>query len=342
MNLRIRTRTSTLPLLALLLLLAGCGGGEIVTVRTLTEKEPSVKVNDVGLQAGRSDQPVEEMRLSEELQGVTRINVHQYLQTHRDSEDSMASYQLGTKDLVQVDFFDAPDLSSKLEVLPDGSINLPLAGKVRVAGLTTEQVAANVSKLMRERRILNNPEVSVNLLEIKSRKVKVFGAIGRAGQYFLRPEQRLLDVVAEAGGVDFSKDSTQIFVMRKVDQHSKLAIEINLNDLIQGKDPNSNILLADEDIIYIPRAKRYMIMGEVKTPGIFTLDSYRRTSILEAIIQAGGFSPIAAKNKVWIYRVSDNTRKEIRVRVGDLMKGGQSATVYLEENDMIIVPESLF
>jgi polysaccharide biosynthesis/export protein len=342
MHHRILLKTSTLMLLLPLLFLAGCGGGEIVTVRALSEKEPALKVNDAGLQAGTSDQPIEEMRLSEELQGVTRIGVHQYLQTHRSSEDSMASYQLGARDVIQVDFFDAPDLSSKMEVLPDGIINLPLAGKVRVSGLTTDQVAEAISKVMRERHILNSPEVSVNLLEIRSRKVKVFGAIGRAGQYFLKPDQRLLDVVAEAGGVDFSRDSTQIFVMRKVDQHSKLAIEVNLNDLIQGKDPTSNILLADDDIIYIPRAKRYMIMGEVKTPGIFTLDSYRRVSILEAIIQAGGFTPIAAKNKVWIYRVSDSTRKEIRVRVGDLMKGGQSATVYLEENDMIIVPESLF
>ena len=282
------------------------------------------------------------MRLTEELEGVTRIGVHEYLRHEPEERDSLAFYRLGPKDIIQVDFFEAPDLSGKFTVLPDGNINLPLIGKIPATGQTTEEVARSVRGAALERRILNNPEANVTLIEIQSRGIKVFGAIGKAGQYYLKANQRLLDIIAEAGGVDFSKDSTRIFVVRKLDLTSKLAIEINLNDLIRGKDPATNILLRDEDIIYLPRAYRYMIMGEVKNPGIFTLDSYRKTSILEAIIQAGGFTPIASKNKVWIYRVAGGTEQEIHVRVGDLMKGGKKETVYLEENDMIIVPESLF
>jgi polysaccharide biosynthesis/export protein len=80
----------------------------------------------------------------------------------------------------------------------------------------------------------------------------------------------------------------------------------------------------------------------VKTPGVYTIDSLRRTSILEAIIQAGGFTPIASKNKVWIYRTAGDTLTEIRVRVGDIMKGGRREIVYIEDNDLIIIPESLF
>jgi polysaccharide biosynthesis/export protein len=290
----------------------------------------------------KKDQQSEELRLTEELEGVTRVDVHQYLKTDPEEGNPMAFYRLGPKDVVQVDFFEAPDMSGKMAVLPDGAVNLPLLGKLQVAGMTTEEVARTIKSTALERRLLNNPEINVTLVEVQSRSIKIFGAVGRAGQYFLKANQRVLDIVAEAGGVDFSKDSTKIFVLRKVDPTSKLAIEINLNDLIQGKDPTTNILLRDEDIIYIPRAHRYMIMGEVKSPGIFTLDSYRKTSILEAIIQAGGFTPIAAKNKVWIYRVANGAEQEIRVRVGDLMKGGRKETVYLEENDMIIVPESLF
>lgn len=322
--------------------LTACGGGQIVTVKTLSGSDTPVKGPGKDLQGLKKGQPSEELRLNEELEGVTRVGVHQYLKTDPEEGNPMAFYRLGPKDVIQVDFFEAPDMSGKLTVLPDGNINLPLLGKVRVAGMTSDQVARTIKETALEKRILNNPEVNVTLLEVQSRSIKIFGAVGKAGQYFLKANQRLLDIVAEAGGVDFGKDSTKIFVLRKVDPSSKLAIEINLNDLIQGKDPTSNLLLRDEDIIYIPRAHRYMIMGEVKNPGIFTLDSYRKTSILEAIIQAGGFTPIAAKNKVWIYRVADGTEQEIRVRIGDLMKGGKRETVYLEENDMIIVPESLF
>ncbi len=299
-------------------------------------------LREKGLQELRKDQAPDELRLTEELEGVTRIDVHDYLRSEPEERDSLAFYRVGPKDVIQVDFFEAPDLSGKFTVLPDGNINLALVGKVQVAGMTIDEIARTVKQSALERRILNNPEANVTLLEIQSRNIKVFGAIGKAGQYYLKANQRLLDVIAEAGGVDFTKDSTKIFVVRKAGPASKLAIEINLNDLIRGKDPATNILLRDEDIIYMPRAFRYMIMGEVKNPGIYTLDSYRRTSILEAIIQAGGFTPIAAKNKVWIYRVAGGIEQEIRVRVGDMMKGGKKETVYLEENDMIIVPESLF
>ena len=322
--------------------LCSCGGGSVVSVKELSGSQAASAPSPKGLKESGKEKPLEELRLSEELEGVTRVDVQTYLRGQPEASDSMAFYQVGPRDIIQIDFFDAPDLSVKHTVMPDGHINVPLVGKVHVAGMTSEEIARTVRDTALERRILNNPEVSVTLLEIQSRRIKVFGAVGKAGQYFLKAEQRLLDIIAEAGGVDFSRDSTMIFVLRKVDYTSKLAIEINLNDLIQGKDPASNILLRDEDIIYIPRANRYMIMGEVKTPGIYTLDGYRKTSILEAIIQAGGFTPIAAKNKVWIYRVAGGVEKEVRVRVGDLMKGGKKETVYIEENDMIIVPESLF
>ena len=325
--------------LFLLLALTHCGGS-IVTVKTLTDDgAPALNAD---LKGARGNLPIDELKLSEELEGVKRVEVHDYLRMEPENPDVMTSFKLGPEDKVRVDFFAAPEMSGEREVLPDGYINLPLVGKIKASGLTIEELAHKILKIMVEQKMLNNPDVYVSLIEIKSRKVKVFGAVGKAGQHYIKGDGRLLDVITAAGGVDFSTDSTRIFVLRKVSDTSKLAIEINLNDLIQGKDPTTNILLKDEDIIYIPRARRYMVMGEVNKPGIYNLDSYRKTSILEAIIQAGGFTPIAAKNKVWIYRVAGGKDQEIRVRVGDLMKGGRKQTVYIEENDTIIVPESLF
>jgi len=321
------------------MVLSNCGG-PIVTVRDLPDDETPAVAGE--LASARNDLPIEEMKLSEELEGVKKIDVHEFLKTHPDKGDSFAYFKLGPDDKIRVDFFAAPELSGEREILPDGYIALPLVGRVKAAGLTTDELARQIREVMLKSQMLNNPDVYVSLIETKSRKVTIFGAVGKAGQHYLKGDTHLLDVITEAGGVDFSSDSTQIFVLRKVSDTSKLAIEINLNDLIQGRDPVSNILLRDGDIIYIPRAKRYMVMGEVNKPGIYNLDSYRKTSILEAIIQAGGFTPLASKNGVWIYRVAGDKDQEIRVRVGELMKGGKKQTVYIEENDTIIVPESLF
>jgi polysaccharide export outer membrane protein len=332
-------------------MLAGCGGGKIVTVKTLTSDEPVAGIYDGSIQKLKSERPTEELRVSQELKGIPKLGVHRYLQEYPEV-DMMTDYRFGPKDVVQVDFLEAQDLSGKMEVSSEGFIILPHVGKVHVLGLNSEELAGKIKTLMQDKHILNNPEIFVSVSDVKSRKAKIIGAVGKAGQYYLKAGHRVLDVIAEAGGwgdYNIGKETTkgpdipsEIYVIRRVDANSKMAIEISLSDLIQGNDPQSNILLRDEDIIYIPTAKRYMIIGEVKTPGVFTIDSTRRTSILEAIIHAGGFTPIASKNKVWIYRTSGDKLNEIRVRVGDIMKGGRKEIVYLEDNDLIIVPESLF
>jgi polysaccharide export outer membrane protein len=331
-------------------LLVGCGGKKIVTVKTLSSDAPMAGVFDGSMEKLKSDRPTEELRVSQELKGIPKVVVNQYLEEHPEV-DMMTDYRFGPKDVVQVDFLEAQDLSGKMEVSSEGYIILPHVGRVYVLGLSSEQLAGKLKSLMQEKHILTNPEIFVTVSDIKSRKVKIIGAVGKAGQYYLKAGHRVLDVIAEAGGwgeYNIGKETTkgpdipsEIYVIRRVDLSSKLAIEISLRDLIQGNNPQSNILLKDEDIIYIPTAKRYMIIGEVKTPGVFTIDSTRRTSILEAIIHAGGFTPLAAKNKVWIYRTFGDKLKEIRVRVGDIMKGGHKEIVYIEDNDLIIVPESL-
>ena len=330
---------------------ASCGGSKIVTVKTISSGEAAYGSYEDSIQRMKPDRPTEELRVSQELRGIPRMGVHHYLREHPE-EKKKSDYILGPRDIVQVDFLEAPDLSGKMEVSTEGFITLPHIGKLQVNGLTLEEAAEKVKAVMAERQILNDPEIFVTIAEAKSNKVKIIGSVGKAGQYYLKPGIRVLDVIAEAGGWgEFNLGSdkgkgidiaSEIFVIRRTDPGTKLAIEIKLNDLVQGEDPKSNILLKHEDIIYIPPAKRYMIIGEVKTPGVFTIDSLRRTSILEAIIQGGGFTPIAAKNKVWIYRTKGDTLSEIRVRVGDIMKGGHKEIVYLEDNDLVVVPESLF
>jgi polysaccharide biosynthesis/export protein len=346
----LRRRVSTLILLLLVACLTSCGGS-IVTVKTLSSGEPAAGIYDGSVEKLKSGRPTEELRVSQELKGIPKMGVHHYLREQPEL-GAKTDYLLGPRDIVQVDFLEAQDLSGKMEVSTEGFITLAHVGKLQVNGLTTEETTEKIKAVMRQKQILNNPEIFVSVADAKSHKVKIIGAVGKAGQYYLKPGTRALDIIAEAGGwgdFNISRETSkgvdiasEIFVIRRTDPGSKLAIEIKLSDLVQGQDPKSNILLMDEDIIYIPPAKRYMIIGEVKTPGVYTIDSLRRTSILEAIIQSGGFTPIASKNKVWIYRTAGDTLSEIRVRVGDIMKGGRKEIVYIEDNDLIIVPESLF
>ena len=89
--------------------------------------------------------------------------------------------RLDAGDLLEITTFDTPDLSGKFRVDSRGNISLPLGGAVRVQGLTAEQVAVAVERLLRDRDILKNPHVTVLVLEYATQGVNVMGRGKTAG-----------------------------------------------------------------------------------------------------------------------------------------------------------------
>ena len=117
---------------------------------------------------------------------------------------------------------------------------------------------------------------------------------------------------------------------------------IDLSGLLKGSDQISNIFLADQDVLYIPKAEFFYIMGEVKTPGSYAFNK-KDITIIEAISMAGGFTPIAARNKTRIVRIEDGREKIYDVNVDAITKSGKMIqAVHIKPNDLIVVPESFF
>ncbi len=158
-------------------------------------------------------------------------------------------YVIGADDVLQVLFWRDKDMSSEVSVRPDGKITLPLLNEMPAAGLTPDQlrdrITAAASKLVEE------PNVSVIVKTINSRRVFISGQVNKPGVYPLSGPTTVMQLIAVAGGLQEFADSKNIMVMR-VENGNTVAFKFNYKDILKSKNLKQNILLKIGDTIIVP------------------------------------------------------------------------------------------
>jgi len=215
-----------------------------------------------------------------------------------------------------------------------------------VDNLATSEIEKLISRKLAEEQYLLDAHVSVMVTEYNSKRFLVLGAVKTPGSYSLRAQERVLDAISRAGGIDLDQAGKKGMIIRKentnTDQERKIVINLDLHGLLKGRDQISNIFLADKDALYIPTAEHFYIIGQVQNPGSYALPE-REITLVEAISMAGGFTRIAARNRTRIIRVEDGVEKIIEVKVDAITKAGKKIQdVMIQPNDVIVVPESFF
>ena len=353
MAIKARSAFRRLLLAGLVLLIAACAGatGDVVKVTKVSEdplkglkQEDRAELEKLKktLTTGK---PVDE--LSDLLQKTPSFTVSQYLARHPDVRSQM-DYKVGGYDILNILVYEEKDLSREgIPVSADGFITFPLIDRVRVADLTPSEIEKLIATKLAEGQFLHNAHVSVIVTKYESRKYSVLGAVKNPGQFSLQAQDRVLDGISRAGGIEVAEGEKQEAMIIRTQnpgtpQERKIVITIDLPGLLKGRDQISNILLAELDVLYIPKADYFYIMGEVKSPGQYAF-SKKDMTIVEAISMAGGFTPIAASNKTRIVRIEGGAEKIYQVNVDAITKGGKMIqSVPIKPNDLIVVPESFF
>ncbi|MFH1981097.1 MAG: polysaccharide biosynthesis/export family protein [Pseudomonadota bacterium] len=331
------------------------GGGDVVTVRTVTEEDLSVLAQEEKDQLAEIKKAASEgagdKAIASVLESTPQYTMKQYLQEHPEAIGRGGrEYVVGGLDVLNIVVYEEPDLTrEKVRVSADGFVSLPMIGQIRVADLTTSEVGELISIKLAQGQYLLNAHVSILVTEYNSKRVLVLGKVNNPGSYALQAQEKVLDVLSRSGGlkVDDKAGAGQRGVIIRTENYNKenerkIAVSFDLRSLLQGKDQTGNIYLMDQDVVYIPRAEHFYIMGEVKNPGSYPL-SEDEITLVEAISMAGGFSNIAARNKTRIIRVEDGVEKILEVKV-DLITdvGKKRRDVIIRPNDVIVVPESFF
>ncbi len=237
-------------------------------------------------------------------------------------------YVLGPGDQIDIQVYGESDLSRTVTVKPDGHAALPLVDEVKVAGKTTAQLEAELTKMYS--KFLKAPLITVTVSQLRVDHISLLGQVGHPGDYQLRPGQGMFELLASAGGPTTRADLAKAVVIRGKAE----TINVDLLDAIAKSKP-PDVKLEAGDVLFIPETDRRIVaLGEVGHPGPYDLLEGQRLSDLLAA--AGGVNPKAATTKAFIVR--NGTQMPIDLK--RVMAGDVAANVALKPGDMVIVPES--
>jgi protein involved in polysaccharide export with SLBB domain len=156
---------------------------------------------------------------------------------------------LGVGDIFQVRVFNEAELSQEYRVAPDGTIDFPYLGRVRVAGLEPSQVADHIQHELRERRILTAPQVSVFVREVSSRRIDVVGQVARPGSLPFTPSMTIVQAISGAGGFTQLANRDRV-VLTRTYRGTRRTFTIPVQGIIEGR--YANVVLAPGDVVNVP------------------------------------------------------------------------------------------
>jgi polysaccharide biosynthesis/export protein len=245
------------------------------------------------------------------------------------------SATIGEGDLLSINIFEAPELLTEARVDNQGDVTLPLVGTMTLKGLTIAQAEKKIAEAYR-RKYLQNPHVSIFVKEYQSGKITLLGAVTKPGTYDYLSRQRVLDVLALAGGLT-DKAAPGIEVRRAIDTPGDpTVLFIDLDEITKRGRSDLNIEVQRGDVIFVPEASIVYVDGAVHNSGIFPIR--RNMSVQEAITAAGGFSPVADPNRIKVIRnVEDGKKEVIQVSMSDIANGDSSYSLRVKDQDTIFV-----
>ena len=156
-------------------------------------------------------------------------------------------YRIGPEDVLEISVWKNAELSRVVPVRPDGKISLPLVNDIVVSGLTTNELRAQLAERLSP--YIQAPEVAVSVREVHSFKVSVQGNVRMSGQYEIKSQATVLDMISKAQGFNEFADKGSIRVLRTVNGKTQ-AIKFNYNDAIDGRQ-GANFLVQPDDIIVV-------------------------------------------------------------------------------------------
>lgn len=334
------------------LALISCGtGGEVVSETIVSD--PS-EINGLGEQElakiaeikEAKAKETEEQSLSKVIKGTPNYTVEEYLRLIPDLKNvGSQDYRIGGDDILDIMVLEDQSLSREnIRVSREGFISFPYIGRLGVAGLTASEVENMITTKLTEHEYLLDPHVSVSVKEFKSKKYTVLGSVKEPGSYTFSGKERLLDAISSAGGT--FESGKQAMIIRTLnpdsEKENKIVIRIDLDAVLKEGNQTANLLLADQDLLYIPKAESFYIIGQVKNPGSYPYIE-KEITIVEAISKAGGFTDIAARNRTRIVRMENGMEKIIEIRVDAITETGKKGQdLLIQPGDVIVVPESYF
>ncbi len=266
--------------------------------------------------------------------------------------DSLPSleYRIGPLDMVQVVVWEHPELTSPMgqyqpagqKVTTDGTLFYPYAGEIKVAGLTAQELRAEITKRL-SNKILNDPQVDVRVTGYNSLRATVTGAVNKPGFVsFSETPMSIPQAVAAAGGFAATADLSSV-QLRRGDK----VYDINYMDAFKANLPLDRIVLKPDDQLFIPsltetqKEKKVFVLGEVGRPGVVNISGEYLT-LAEALASSGGLQALyASSSSVYVIRNGEGKKIDVfQLNAKNAMSLAMAGRFNMNSRDVVYVDAS--
>jgi polysaccharide biosynthesis/export protein len=242
---------------------------------------------------------------------------------------------IGRGDLLDLSVYHVPELIVKVQVGSTGYVSLPLIGDVKLAGLTVREAQGRIGKILINRELVKNPEVTILIEQAATQGIKVLGEVNTPGVYPLVGPHKLSDAIAAAGGLTFQAGQVITIERAAGDRKSET---YKLRGLGLNAVPDAPIYPGDT--VSVSKAGVVYVMGEVQKPGAFQIQNGSPVTILKALSMAGGTTKLASMKGAVIFRHSaDGTEVKLDISLKSLY-AGHAADFSMLPEDVLFVPLS--
>ncbi|MFA5976307.1 MAG: SLBB domain-containing protein [Elusimicrobiota bacterium] len=229
----------------------------------------------------------------------------------------------------------AEELSRDLVVDQNGKISIPLIGAIPAAGLSTDELSRKITQELS--RYVSSPKVDIFLKQSSNKQVGVSGQVGSPNSYALRPNMRLLDLIALAGGFLPSANKRQIRLLRRSGAERRLIL-VNAEEALVSGDTSKDVLLEAGDIIEVPRGTTGItIFGQVMRPGSY--DYIHDMRMLDLVSLCHGFQDSANLRRITIIRGEPPHQTMTVVRFNSVLRNRSDGNIKLQPGDVVYVPQ---
>jgi polysaccharide export outer membrane protein len=223
---------------------------------------------------------------------------------------------------------------------------------IAAAGRTRSQLSQAISERLRDRRLVANAQVTVEVKESRVHSVAITGAVKRPQIYPVFGQTTFLDLLSQAEGLTDDAGSTAIITRGEVARRRQgeenqqstgtSTVEVDLKRLLEAEDAGSNPVVYPGDHVTVPHAGVFYVLGAVNKPGGYNLrDAQEPITVLMALATAGDMTVTAKKQKVVLIRKDSQSPagRKIAVNVQEIASG-RAADQKMQPNDILFVPES--
>lgn len=256
--------------------------------------------------------------------------------SRRPDSQSAPVIAIGPGDSIVVTVFDVKELFSEFRVSQAGQIEMPLIGKVQVAGLTATEAAQTIQARLKNGGFVLHPQVMVQISEYATQGADVMGEVRTPGIYPTLGARRLLDLLTLAGGVTPSAGNLVTIIHRRDPHHP---VYLALAQDAAGYKLQANPVILPGDTVIVQKSGIVYILGAIQRPGGYLIDNNEPLTLLDALTLAGGDSLTSDIKDVRLIRKVKSGKEEINLNLKKIYLG-KEADIALNDGDIVYVPSS--